>query len=156
MLRNTSDLFARRFTCFLHKPYVSAIELFFAEHYIKSRLREWLSRRFWNLPKKIPAGISITNPRRNQKEPGDIIYEDTGNTFQTFLHFASRICRRLCSRCHDRSGHAGGAQAAARCQCDLICIRWLVRHSLLFYKALLPAPAPEPQLNFSPLILFRG
>ena len=106
--------------------------------------------------KKIPAGISITNPRRNQKEPGDIIYEDTGNTFQTFLHIASRICRRLCSRCHDRSGHAGGAQAAACCQCDLICIRRLVRHSLLFYKALLPAPAPEPQLSFSPLILFRS
>ena len=27
--------------------------------------------------KKIPAGISITNPRRNQKEPGDIMMMKT-------------------------------------------------------------------------------
>ena len=87
--------------------------------------------------------------RRNQKEPGDIIYEDTGNTFQTVLRIASRICRRLCPRRHDRAGHAGGTRTAARCQCDLICICRLVRYSLLFYKALLPAPAPEPQLSLS-------
>ena len=33
---------------------------------------------FWELPEKIiPAGISIRNPRRNQKEPGDIMMMKT-------------------------------------------------------------------------------